>query len=257
MNGLAPAQGGLRTHLDESSWALLAGAAGLPADAGLLSPLGPRPPSSGQPDPALLEATRLALTGPLRIEVSTAAGGRGVVAALGWDGVAGAVVVRALAAVDGRPAPAPGLEVSVFAPDRLVSELLRLLPPSRGHLTETDEEPWLVTAAPESGLMAVRAIRNDDADLLGEIAAAHGWDGVPDVLPALADDVRGQAVLVLKVAGSRSLQARSWLQTGTGWAAIGLTGGHVTHELQSLPQLGADLAYWLSGAASALREAAR
>jgi len=233
---LAPLEGALRVRLGETDWAACVSAAGLD----VAGPLMPAQPASGQPVAAdLRRAVALAVSGPTLVQLTTASQDRGLVASLGSDGVtaAGAVRIVVPAGVAG-PAPAalPGVEVSAFTPERLVGEVLRLVPPDRpvAAVPEPVQLPHTVA------LMLNRALTEDDEPLVRELAAASGWTDVPELLRELATQVTATATVVLRSAGAAP-RTRRWLQCRLGWVEIAVAGAQVTHRPVQRSDLAATL----------------
>ena len=202
---LARLDGGLRVRLDESGWAACATGLDVPG------PLRPaQPPADLAIEPALRQAVTVALTGPALVQLTTAVRGRGLVASIGCNGqsAAGAARVVLPAGVAGdEPMAVPGVEVSAFPPDRIVAELLRLIPPDRA-----DSMPQPVNTDPvvlphTAALMLSRALRDDDQPLVRELVAASGWADVPEVIARLADGVTANATAVFRGQGRVSLSS--------------------------------------------------
>lgn len=251
--GLTSLEGGLRVRLSEDQWRGLHGVADLPGDReGALAPL----PALVEGvlvqefDGALVSAARLALgAGLIHLDVTTMAGDRGLVASLGSDGESAAGAVRVLVASDAGTAPAtlvPGVEVSAVHADGLVGEVMRLFPPDSSLETSVAASP--VTLPQELALVLAKAVRGDDARLSREVAAQCGWLEVPEVLVSLAEGVRANAALALRVYGSESLVLRRWLQCDLGWVSVAMGGGQVTHTLCTRHEIVADIVYVLTGA---------
>lgn len=273
MLSLEPVEGALRVRLGEPDWRALFGRAGIDSDSSALRPLAladhVEELASADVDEALVEAARLALAGAdsgalVALEVTTASRSRGVFAALASDGASAASAVRAVVVPDdpeGQTRLAPGVEASAFPTDGLVGEVMRLFPPEVPDPTPVpvdarsfERQPvaqlvaQLVALPQTDALVLARALQAGDDTLAGEVAAQCGWSRVPDLLVALAEEVRGNVTVTLRVAGTDTIGVRRWLQCGLGWVAVSVEGERVTHELRTREQIAEDLVFWLTGA---------
>jgi len=226
---LAPLDGALRVRLDEDGWAACATGFDVPG------PLRPaQPPADRAIEPALRQAVTVALTGPALVQLKTAARGRGLVASIGCNGqsAAGAARVVLPAGVAGDdPTAVPGVEVSAFPPDRIVAELLRLVPPDRAGSKPQPVRTEPVVLPHTVALMLSRALRDDDQPLVRELVAASGWVDVPEVIARLADGVTANATAVFRGHAAGPPRTRQWLQCALGWVELTVAGGEVTHRL--------------------------
>jgi hypothetical protein len=203
---LEPEEDALRARLDEPTWA-----AALASEEG------------GE----VVAGARLAARGPVRVQVLTRAADRVVAADLGAaaDGAAGAVRVSVVEA-DGRVVPRDGVELSLFRSARLAPEVLRLLPPDG---PAPVEGATAFTIPVEAALVVSRALREQDEALARLAAATAGLDGVPPLLEALSDSLRGEATVTV-VAGEQVLGTRRWLLCQLGWVHVELTPDGVLHS---------------------------
>ncbi|MGI9156142.1 MAG: hypothetical protein ACR2FG_05830 [Marmoricola sp.] len=259
---LAPLEGAFRTRLDEAEWTAVWTDSISTGTRSQVAPL-PLEPDVEVPDAEVPAATREAVTvatgstAVVTLELASITPSRGILADLGTDGKVAAGVVRALVVPDPAGAVsaddvvlAPGVELSAFALDQLVDEVLRLFPPDGPMSGTQPEEPIRMPA--EWAMVLARAVRERDEPMLHRIAAECGWDDVPDLLVSLAEEVRANATVTMRVTGSERVGLRRWLQCHLGWVSLGLGDGFVTHRLCSREQIRADLVYDLTGALDAV-----
>jgi hypothetical protein len=230
---LEKAPDGLRVQLTEAQWsALVAGRD--PAPAGALAPLTVEGDDvSDTADDALVAAADLAVgDAPMRIELLTGAGDRGVAAQVGCDAVATGVAVRALVpAEDGSgPVAVPGVEVGANETANVVAEIMRLFP-GGGLTRHADGQP--VTLPHDLSLTLHHAIRTHDDALAQHVAQQAGFDAPPDVLVSLARATTASASLTVRVTGSPTTVVQQWLLCDVGWVLLTVRGTRVTHTVQS------------------------
>ncbi len=233
---LEKAPDGLRTQLTEAQWtALVAGHDTAPT--GALAPLDVDPAgqdtATDTADEPLAAAVALAVgDAPLRIELLTGAGDRGVVAQVGCDAVATGVAVRALVpAEDGSgPVAVPGVEIGANQTANVVAEVMRLFP-GGGLTRHADAAP--VTLPHDLSLSLHHAIRNHDDALAQHVAEQAGFDAPPDVLVSLARATTASATMTVRVAGSPTTVVQQWLLCDVGWVLLTVRGTRVTHTVQS------------------------
>ena len=202
---LEPEDDALRARLDEPAWVRAV---------------------AGEEDDEIAVGARLAAGGPVRVQVLTRAADRVVAADLGSaaDGAAGAARVSVVES-DGRVVPREGVELSLFRASRLAPEVLRLLPPD-GPAPVGTATPF--TLPVEAALVVSRALREQDDALARLAAETAGLDGVPPLLEALSDSLRGEASVTL-AAGGEVLVTRRWLLCALGWVHVELTPDGVLH----------------------------
>ncbi len=239
---------GLRAHLTEDDWAAVVGASDAPTPpAGALAPLPRTTASATDVDEALAAAASLALgQAPVRIDITTGAGDRGLIAQIGCDAVAMGVAVRALvAAEDGSgPLAVPGVEIGVNETAHVVAEIMRLFP-GGGLARHTDGRP--VTLPHELSLTLHRAVRTGDDQLARLVAEQAGWTSAPEVLVALAQQTTASATVTVRVAGSPTTVVQQWLLCDVGWVLLTVRGPLVTHTVQSRDEVRDTLVRILSG----------
>lgn len=217
-----------------------------------LAPINGVPPAVRVYDWALLEAAGLAV-GPaaLRVELATTCGERGVLGVIGCDGRAAAAAVR-VAALPTRErleaSPVPGVELSGFPAERLVSEILRTFPPDGVVLPLLDGEPDQAALPHNLAVTLSRALRQGDDQVARTIATQCGWDSVPDLMLAVNEDVRASAAVTIRVAGSSTVQVQRWLQCRLGWVEIDLRDGTAVSRLRTREQIRLTLVRSLTGA---------
>lgn len=249
---LAPLDGALRARLEETDWAGLLATAGVSGAGSPLAPIDGVHPNRRAYDGALREAAGLAV-GPaaLRLELATTSGDRGVLGVIGCDGraAAGAVRVVAMPTPESLEAsPVPGVELSGFPAERLVTETLRTFPSDGVVLPRADGEPDEVRLPQNLAVTLSRALQQGDDRLARTIAGQCGWDSVPDLMLAVSEDVRASAAVTISVAGSSTVQVQRWLQCRLGWVEIGLQDGDATSRLRTREQIGQTLVASLTGA---------
>jgi hypothetical protein len=225
---------GLRVQLTEAQWTALVSGRD-PAPTGALSPLPVEDADAadGSADEVVIAATSLALgDAPVRIELLTGAGDRGVAAQIGCDAVAAGVAVRALVpAEDGSgPVAVPGVEVGANQTANVVAEIMRLFP--GGGLTR-HADAAAVTMPHDLSLTLHHAIRSHDDTLAQHVAQQAGFDAPPDVLVSLARATTASASLTVRVAGSPTTVVQQWLLCDVGWVLLTVRGTRVTHTVQS------------------------
>jgi hypothetical protein len=230
---LAKAPDGLRAQLTEGQWSALVGGRD-PAPMGALAPLPVEDDDmSDAADEGVASAAALALgDAPMRIELLTGAGDRGVLAQVGCDAVATGVVVRALVpAGDGSgPVAVPGVEIGANTTTNVVAEIMRLFPPG-GLVRHTGSAP--VTLPHELSLTMHHAIRTHDDALARHVAQQAGFDTPPDVMVSLARGATASASLTVRVAGSPTTVVQQWMLCDVGWVLLTVRGTRVTHTVQS------------------------
>jgi hypothetical protein len=178
--------------------------------------------SGGSSESGVLDEVRRLLGGQssmLRAEVVSRLDGRGLHARLALGTKSGAGVVERIDARDtGRPMVAEGLEVSVFPAERLVGEILRLIPVPAGSADPASEPvrvPWEVAAAiAAEGGSATRFIYRS--------MVARGAD---NVLRPLMGQISAEAAIALT--GAVSVIARRWLRGGSGWVGAAVEAGEL------------------------------
>ncbi len=257
-HALTPLDGALRVRLDETDWAGLVPSTDASAES-MLRPLpGATSASSAGYDGALRESAALAL-GPagLHLDVVTARGDRGLIGVIGSDGRTAAAATRVVATPPGgRAVPVPGVEVSGFAAERLVDELLRLVPPDGVTVPLADGEPSVVSVPEHLAITVSRALRSGDEALAALVARECGYPEVPDLLRAASERVRASATVTLAVAGSTRVEVHSWLQCRVGWLDLRVGGGTCTTRVVDREGIRQDLTHAVAGALDALfREA--
>jgi hypothetical protein len=237
---LQQAPDGLRAQLTERQWTVLA-AGRDPAPTGALAPLQTDAAADAvegeddgeAADEPLAAAAALALgDAPMRIELLTGAGDRGLVAQIGCDAVATGIAVRALVpAEDGSgPVAVPGVEVGANQTANVVAEIMRLFP-GGGLTRHADADP--VTLPHDLSLTLHHAIRSHDDALAQHVAEQAGFDAPPDVLVSLARATTASATLTARVTGSRTTVVQQWLLCDVGWVLMTVRGTRVTHTAQS------------------------
>ena len=183
----------------------------------------------------------------------TARGDRGLLAVLGSDGRTAAGAVRVVATPpDGRAAPVPGVEVSGFAAEHLVDEVLRLVPPDGVTVPLADDQPTEVSVPEHLAITLSRALQSGDEALAADVARECGHDDVPDLLRAASEQVRASATVTLAVAGSTRVEVHTWLQCRVGWLDLRVEGGTCTTRLVDRERIRLDLTHALAGALDAL-----
>lgn len=230
---LQPVSDGLRVQLDEAQWAALVSGHD-PAPSGALAPL-PVEEAAGDEavaDEALSAAAALATGAPLRLELVTGAGDRGVAAQIGCDAAAVGVAVRVLVpAEDGSgPVAVPGVEVGANRAADDVAEVMRLFP-AGGQTRHTHRRP--LTLPHDLSLAMHHALRNHDEALARHVAQQAGLEAPPDVLVSLARATTASATLTVRVAGSPTTVVQQWLLCDVGWVLLTVHGTRVTHTAQS------------------------
>jgi hypothetical protein len=264
---LKPLEGAFRARLEEPEWASVWSAA---TPEGLASPVAPLPLEPGVKVPgndvpvATREAVTVATgaTAAVTLELASITPSRGILASLGTDGSVAAGIVRALVVPDPGAARsaddvkvAPGVEVSAYPVGQLVEEILRLLPPDPATVVGADETDSIRVSADWAMILA-RAVQEHDEAMLRQIATECGWDEVPDVLVSLAENVRANATVLMRVSGSDRIGVRRWLLCHLGWVSVDLADGFVTHRLRTREQIRDDLVADLAGALDAVLAAA-
>lgn len=248
---LAPLRGALRARVDEPVWRRLWSPAG--------EMTGPLEPLTAVADDGDLPAETRAAAGlacgpaPIRIDLATAAGARGVLASWGCTGDAAAGAVRALAAPTGEAMRrTPGVEISVCPPGRVVDELLRLFPPGSDHVEAELAEP--VSVPVEAAALVPQVLA--DPVLLREWIRQNELGDVPLVLRALAErPPSARADLTMRLADG-TVVVRTWLRCALGWVALGLDGDRAVHRLQGRSEMRGDLVTMLTGAYDRVLEGA-
>lgn len=245
-----------RVRLDEDDWQVVVAAAAVPDELlGALTPLpvpAPGTAPAAEADATVVSAAALA-AGParVRLDVTTVSGGRGVVAVFGTDGTVAAEATRVLVLSDaGEPtALVPGVELSVFRAEHVVAQVMRLVPPD---VPLGPAEPVDSIALPHAdALVLAEAVRSGDDALARQVAADRGWSEVPAVLTALADGVRANVTVALRVGGQGTAVVRRWLQSDLGWVGLAVTGEDVVHTPCSRDDVASELVYSLTGAFAA------
>lgn len=240
--------GAARLRADEGDWAAAVAATDVPVEqAGALAPL--TEPADGVTDPSVVSAAELSI-GPaqLHIDVTTVSGDRGLIASIGSDGVVGASAARVLLVPRGGEPTSfvPGVELSLFRAENVTSEIMRLLPPDAPLATGAVPAP--ITILHADALVLSEAVQTGDQALAAQIAADNGWDEVPEVLSALADGVRANATIALRVAGRSNLVVRRWLQSELGWVGLAIADGTIVHTPCTRKDIARELTYSLAGA---------
>lgn len=237
-----------RVRLDEPDWASVVAATGVPAAAlGALTPLTAADDAGAEP--TMVAAAALALgSARVRVDVTTVSGDRGVVASLGSDGTTSAIAHRILVLPGGGEPTrlAPGVELSVLDQRHLLIEVMRLVPPDP---PLAPDDPGPVVALPHTdALVLTEAVRSGDDAVARQVATEQGWDEVPPVLEALADEVRANVTVALRVEGRETVVLRRWLQTELGWVGLAITDGEAVHTPCTREGLADELLYSLTGA---------
>lgn len=252
---LQKATDGLRAQLSEDEWAAVVAASDSPTPpAGALAPLPGATAAATDVDEPLAAGASLALgQAPVRIDITTGAGDRGVIAQIGCDAVATGIAVRALvAAEDGSgPLAVPGVEIGVNETANVVAEIMRLFP-GGGLIRHTDGKP--VTLPHELSLTLHRAVRTGDDQLARLVAEQAGWTSPPEVLVCLAKQTTASATVTVRVAGSPTTIVQQWLLCDVGWVLLTVRGPLVTHTVQSRDEVRDTLVRVLSGSFAAALE---
>ena len=238
-----PLAGALRARVDERMWRRLWS----PADGmtGALEPL-TELAEQGEVSAEARAAARLACgAAPIRIDLATADGRRGVLASWGCTGDAAAGAARVLAAPAGEEMRrTPGVEVSSCRPARIADELLRLFPPGPDRVAVELSDP--ISLPVESAAMLPQVLADDR--LLPEWLRQCDLTEVPPVLQALAErPPRARADLTMRVPDG-PVAMRTWLRTGFGWVSIALAGDRAVHRLQGREDIRVDLVSLLAAA---------
>lgn len=245
----ARVDGAPRVRVDESDWASLVAASHVPLSGlGALSPL--EAPAPGSADPTAVEATALALGRALvHLDVTSASGDRGLVTSLGSDGRTAAIATRALVVPDGGGAEtqvAPGIELTVVGPDRLLAEIMRLVPPDVP-FDAAEPDPPIVLPQTDA-LVLSEAVRSGDDAVARQIARDQGWDEVPAVLEALASQVRANVTVALRIEGHDAVVVRRWLQSDLGWVGLAVDRTDAVHTPCTRAGMAQELLHSLTGA---------
>ncbi|QGQ18390.1 hypothetical protein GC089_02875 [Cellulomonas sp. JZ18] len=259
---LQPLDGALRARLDEPDWRVVSdGVPDLPTWSRPLPTT--RAGDAAEPveepgavDPALRAAVGLRASALVEVEVAAAGGERAVLAVLWADAHAGAALARGVDVVPrGGPDAAvlrPGVEVSAFDVDRLLDEVLRLVP----------DAPVVVPAAeavvPEELTIGLaQAIRTGDRSTVEALCAALGVPEPPAVVDAAVRSLSGNLTLTARSRGRDDVSAGTWLRCDAGWVELVRTGdGMVRHTPRTREGIARRLLSDLTGRmAAALRTA--
>lgn len=259
---LEPLEGALRARLDEPDWRVVSdGVADLPAWAQPLPAdrAGERVEPAAEPeavDPALRAAVGLRASALVEVEVAAAGGERAVLAVLWADARAGAALVRGVDVLPGGGPDAavlrPGVEVSAFGVDRLLDEVLRLVPDAPVVVEATE------AVVPEELTIALaQAIRTGDRSTVEALCAALGVPGPPAVVDAAVRGLSGNLTLTARSRGRDDVSAGTWLRCDAGWVELARTAdGMIRHTPRTRDDIGRRLLSDLTGRmAAALRTA--
>lgn len=169
---------------------------------------------------AVLEALALPATATLVVGVRSWAREVAFAGRLAVDGDRGSGVVRRFAVRGGERTPEPGLELSAFAAESLLDEVLRVLPPSRVGVPAEEASGVDLRAVDSAAVVA--AVREGRTAVADELARQAGLDGVPAVLEDLALRREGGAeVSLARPDGLRPpVVATWWLAGGRWWRAL-------------------------------------
>lgn len=231
--------------LDEAAWADLVRATGLDVSTSPLRPLGDHPARSEPPEPALVEATALALgRADVGLTVMSGAGDRGVLAQIGSDRQVLGVAVRAVVAGSAGPVAVPGIQLGAHAASGVVDQVMRLVPPG-GDERDLPRAP--VSLDQETALVITRTAV-DDPDVALAAARRAGLDVVPPVLQALARGTSASVTMTVSTSGEPLHAVRQWLLTDQGWVSLTIRGRRVAHTACSRAELAAATTSLVAGA---------
>jgi hypothetical protein len=225
-----------RATLEEPEWLAVWQAAGAPSFPEWAAPRTVDAPGSEWIEPVsadLAAALKIRSGAALTIEVATALGG---VAALGevcTDLGAVLTVVRRLTA-DPLVGPSStkmllGVEVSATVTDHLVDEVMRLFPPVE--ITTSMAE---VSIPAELSVAFGRALTQGDQAMIDAICADQGWVGPPEVILALNQELKGNAIVTIQPADGAPVIGQ-WLLTGKGWVELSYTDQEIVRHRPCSP----------------------
>ena len=259
----APSEGALRVRLSEDDSASGVAARHPGAGVGVLgagraAPREGDAGSAGTPHEQTVASAAAALGGVLAVHVLSAQAGRGLLGVLGVaDRVAGGVV-RPVAQGD-RPGGlrvGDGVEVSGFATEHLVGEMLRLLPAGpleEGPVPLVGAEREVVLAT-ELATAAVTSLRAGDLVAARTACRLGGLDEVPPLLESLTS-LAGEASVGVLTPGRSRVQR---LVLGAyGWVELRPTEQGLAHRLVDREALERQWTESLAGALDTVLAAGR
>lgn len=231
--------------LDEAAWADLVRATGLGTTTSPLRPLGDHAAGADHPEPALVEATALALgRADVGVTLMSGVGERGIVAQLGSDRQALGVATRAVVPGESGPIAVPGVQLGAYPPSRLVDQVMRLVPPG-GDERGLPNRP--VAVDQETALVVARTAVADPEVALATARRA-GLDDVPPVLQALARGTSASVTMTVSTSGQPLHAVRQWLLTDQGWVSLTIRGSRVVHTACSRAELATATTSMVAGA---------
>jgi hypothetical protein len=243
-----------RATLEEPQWLAAWQAAGSPP-----FPEWAKPRTEGEPlasgtvseSGGLAGALKIRSDAVLLIEVATALDNFGLVAEVSTDLAAVVTVVRRVSIDQKAGAEATkmllGVEVSGTVVDHLLSEILRLLPPTSGPNSLGEAElPAELTVA------FGQAISQGNKEVIDAICADQGWANPPDVMLALVNELVGNAMITIQYHGG-PMTLGQWLLTRRGWVELIPTSeGTVRHVPRTEDDIARTLISALSNSLTAL-----
>ncbi len=231
--------------LDEAVWADLVRATGLDVSTSPLRPLGDHPAHSEPPEPALVEATALALgRADVGLTLMSGAGDRGVLAQIGSDRHVLGVAARAIVPAVSGPVAVPGVRLGAHPASSVVDQVMRLVPPGGG----ARELPRAPVSLDQETALVITRTAVDDADAALAAARRAGLDVVPPVLQALARGTSASVTLTVSTSGEPLHAVRQWLLTDLGWVSLTIRGRRVVHTARSRSELAASTTSLVAGA---------
>lgn len=256
---LAREDGALRAQLSEDEWASVVGAArsagandlpGMPpwaepARAGAsTAPEGPHRESAVRVartgpshvadqgavvvDDALLEAALLRAP-ILEIELATSHGQLGLLGVIRSDLTSASTVVRRVTTTPGGGPRATslleGIEVSAFPLDRLMDEVMRLVP----------DPGDVVTVAPaaipmELSVALGAALRRGDREMVAAICADLRLGEAPEIVRSLVHSLTGSCAVTIRGAVEGPVSVGSWMLADCGWVEVAVDEEDIVHH---------------------------
>ncbi|MGL5864416.1 MAG: hypothetical protein ACRCYX_00910 [Dermatophilaceae bacterium] len=207
--------------------------------------------SASSADGVLIEALASRHQSVLAVEVASTAGGVGLLGEVATDLATVVAVARRVHVPDGASATGAtgvlGVEVGVTTVAHLLGEVLRLLPPA------PDPADLEEVELPEEHTVALgRALRLGDTATVSAICAGNGVAAAPEVLRALALDLRGSVVVTVARRGG-GLVLGQWMLTGRGYVEVVRTSSAtIRHVPCSRADIGRSVLTAVTGAASAV-----
>lgn len=235
---LVPEDGALRAHLTEDEWARVLTAAradlveddkhpGMPPWA---EPARPAPSSVGDDDldAALTEAALLRAPA-LEIELATSQGERGLLGVIRSDLTSASAVVRRIMTTPGGGPEATslteGIEVSAFPLDRLMDEVMRLVP-DPGEVI-----PVAAAAIPmELSVSLGAALRGGDREMVEAVCADLGIGEPPEIIRSLVHSLAGSCAVSVRGVGAGPVSVGSWMLADCGWVEVTVDDEDIVHH---------------------------